>query len=90
MTNRYRLLKEHRFDGDLRPVGAEVSLREQLGSWLVEQGIIEQIVELPAEVQPLVPMAEPVPLSPIGWPVIETEISAEPEPKLLPWGCCNK
>ena len=39
----YRLLKPHRFDGAPRVPGDVVTLPPQLGDWLVEQGVVEQI-----------------------------------------------
>jgi hypothetical protein len=38
----YRLLREHRINKILHPVGSEVSLPEQLGDWLVEQAVVER------------------------------------------------
>lgn len=41
MIRDYRLLKPHKHNKVLQPMGATLKLPEQLGEWLIEQGIAE-------------------------------------------------
>lgn len=58
----YRLLREHRINKVLRPVGYEIEIADQLGAWWVEQRIAERVdaANVPAIPRP-VAHAVPVP-----------------------------
>lgn len=49
MIARYRLLKPHRIDRELQPVGHEVEMPDQTGDWLVQQGVFERMTPLIAK-----------------------------------------
>lgn len=53
----YRLLAPHRINKEWRAVGETVSLPQQTGDWLVEQGKAAHVDAIPAPAAPLEPGA---------------------------------
>jgi hypothetical protein len=78
MLREYRLLQAHRINKVLEPVGAEVSLPEQTGDWLVSQSIAARVDSA------VVPRAPSVPA--LLAPAPRTQFVAPASPRFK---CCG-
>lgn len=58
----YRLRQPHRINGELQAPGFVVALPDELGAWLVEQGIAECLTARPEVPALLRTMARPAPV----------------------------